>query len=87
MFAPNMELEPTTELAGHVEFGVLVFVRLLLLYHLLLTTTTPGRSEFENFDQTRAYFLFRDALFKSCWDGRALGLIFRDHFAEDKLCT
>ena len=31
------------ELAGHVEFGVLVFVRLLLLYHLLITTT-PGRS-------------------------------------------
>ena len=43
-----MGLEPTTLRWGtlNVERVVLVFVRLLLLYHLLLIATTPGRSEF-----------------------------------------
>ena len=59
--APNVGLEPTTlrlrvsclptELAGHVEPGVSVFVRLLLLYHLLLIATTPGRSKLVIFTQ------------------------------------
>ena len=34
-----------TELATHAEFDVLVFVRLLLLYHLFLIATTLGGSE------------------------------------------
>ena len=42
---PWESLALPTELATCVEFGVLVFVRLPLLYHLLLIATTPGRGE------------------------------------------
>ena len=46
--APNVGLgthDPEIKsLAGHVEFGVMVFARLLLLYHPLLIISTPGRS-------------------------------------------
>ena len=70
-----------TELSTHVEFGALVFVRSLLLYHLLLIATTLGRSEL--------IILTKQEL--TCHlEARCLSpavfISVCDHFAHDELC-
>ena len=67
----------------HVEFGLLVFVTLSLLYHLLLIAGTPGGSDLiiSIKQELTCYLETRRVRCNQC----ALVFIFRDHNVLDKL--